>query len=357
MDIIGIGLIGAGVMAEFYAQTLRDTDGVMVRAVCPAQDEDAAAFANRFGVPAAYPDHRAIGADSTVDAVCVVSPNTQHAEHAIAMLRAGKHVLVEKPMAVDARQAATMVTEARAADRLLLENYPAPFEPNIAALREALPRIPQLRRATLVKDQYSSALDDYKAGKSPVAFDPASGGGSILDLGFYSVSLAVHLFGEPETVSATGFLLDSGVDGQGVIVLGYPGFEVDCLHSKIASSTIDSQFAGEHQALILDDISNPCRIRFLERGPSRRLEPVGDLSRERSGNHLAYGIRAFVELLRAGAPESTAHPLTDTVTKLRILDEARRQVGVRFPTDEPGTFGIRGCSRVISMRGDIGSAP
>lgn len=335
MGPIGIGVLGVGTMAELFAQTIRNTDGVALRAVSPARGEDAAAFADRFGVPAAYPNYLAMGADRSVDAVYVVSPNSQHAEHAIAMLRAGKHVLVEKPMAVDASEATSMIAEARASDRLLFEAYPAPFEPNIIALREALPRIPQLRRAILVKDQYSSALGDYKAGRNPVAFDPAFGGGSILDLGFYSVSLAVHLFGEPYTIKATGRLLDNGVDGQGTILLGYPDFEVDCLHSKIASSGIDSQFAGELQALVLDDISNPRRLQFLERGSSRRLEPVEDLSRTRSGHHLVYGIDAFIRLLREGARVSKVHPLANTVAALRILDEARRQVGVRFPTDGP----------------------
>ncbi|MET3600926.1 Gfo/Idh/MocA family protein [Martelella mangrovi] len=334
METIGIGLIGAGTMAEFFARTIGETDGVSIRAVCPAGDEDAAAFATRFDVPAVYDDYEALGADKSIDAVYVVSLNTQHAEHTIAMLRAGKHVLVEKPLAANARQATAMVEAARAADRLLLELYPAPFEPNIAALRAALPRIGQLRRAVLVKNQYSSAYDAFKAGKRPAAFDPAFGGGSILDLGFYPVSLAVHLFGAPQSVIARGLMLSSGVDGQGSIILGYDGFEVDCLHSKIAGSALVSELAGESEALTLDDIATPRRIDFLKRGASRRMEPVEDLTRERAGNHLAYGIDAFITLLRAGAHESEVHPLENTVITHKILDEARRQVGVRFPSDE-----------------------
>ncbi len=334
VDTLGIGLIGAGTMAAVLAERIGELDGVQVRALCAVGDEDAAALAGRLGGGVTvHPDAAALGADPSVHAVYVVSPPSQHAEHAILALRAGKHVLVEKPMATDAAQVDAMVAAARAADRLLMELYPAPYEPGIAAVRGALDRVPRVRRVVLVKDQYSSAYDAYLAGKNPPAFDPASGGGSILDLGFYGVSLAIHLFGAPASVRASGLLLDGGVDGQGTIVLGYDGFEVDCLHSKIAGAAIESQIGGERSALVLDDVSVPQRVRLLERGASRRLEQVEDLMPDRSGSHLRYGVDAFVDLLRAGARESTLHPLADTRAALAVLDEARRQVGVRYPSD------------------------
>lgn len=337
MDTIGIGVVGAGAIAAVFAERIGELEGVELRAVCAGHEEEIDGFAARFAVPTVHPDHLALAADKFVDAVYVVSPGSLHAEHATTMLRAGKHVLVEKPMALDAGQVAAMVAAARDADRLLMEAYPAPFEPNIAAVRDAVPRIPRRRRVVLIKDQYSSAFDAYKAGRNPVAFDPAFGGGSILDLGFYPVSLAVHLFGEPESVTAIGLLLENGADGQGVIVLGYDGFEVDCLHSKIASAGIGSQIGGELSALVFDDAATPHHVELLARGgasgSSRRMELVENLTRERTGSHLRYVIDAFVGLLRAGARESGLHPLVNTLAAHRVLDEARRQVGVRFPTD------------------------
>ncbi|NYI60230.1 putative dehydrogenase [Cellulomonas soli] len=333
MGMIKIGVLGGGPIAAVFAERLGELDGVRLGAIGPAAGEDVTALADRYGVPVAADAH-ALAADATLDAVYVVSVSSQHAEHAVALLSAGKHVLVEKPMACTAAQVAAMTAAARAHDRLLMELYPAPFEPNIAALREAVPRLDRVRRAVLVKDQYSSAFDAYRAGQNPPAFDPTFGGGSILDLGFYPVSLAVHLFGAPQSVTATGRLLDNGADSQGLIVLGYPDLEVDCLHSKVSSSGIDSQVAGEQSALLLDDISTPSRVHLLERGPSRRLEPVADLSRARTGSHLVYGIDAFVDLVREGARDSAIHPLADVVTAHQVLDEARRQVGVRFPADD-----------------------
>lgn len=332
MQQIRIGVLGGGAMTAVFTDRVRELEGVTVAAVCPALGEDVSALAEGIGA-VAVGTPEALAADGTLDAVYVVSPPSLHAEHAVAMLRAGKHVLVEKPMACDATQVAAMTAAAREHDRLLMELYPAPFEPNVAALREALPRFERLRRVVLVKDQFSSAVEAYRAGQNPPTFDPAFGGSSILDLGFYGVSLAVHLFGVPRSVSATGRLLPNGADSQGLIVLGYDEFEVDCLHSKVASSGIGSQLGGEVSALVLDDISVPTTVRLLERGPSRTLEPVADLSRERAGSHLRYGIDAFADLLRSGARDSATHPLSAVLAAHRVLDEARAQVGVRFPSD------------------------
>lgn len=333
MDTIRIGMIGTGMIADLFASRVAQLDGVTLAAVCGAHPDKTTAFAQAHAIPTAYPDHRALAADGAIEAVYVASPNSLHAEHAIAMLQAGKHVLVEKPMAMDTTQVQAMIAAADQADRLLVEAYIAPFEPNIAAIRDALPRIDQLRRVVLVKDQYSSRFDAYKAGQHPVAFDPAFGGGSTLDLGFYGVSLAVHLFGEPASITASGILLDSGADGQGTIVLGYDGFEVDCLHSKIATRGIDSQIAGEKSVIVFDEVTTPSRVALLELGAYRQIRLVEDLTRERVGGHMDYEIDGMVQLLRADARQCELHPLSNTLAAARILDEVRRQVGVHFPTD------------------------
>lgn len=336
MDNIGIGILGAGPMAGIFAAQIDEVADAEVRALCAAADEDPAPLAERHEATlhATVAD---LAADPTLDAVYVASGNALHEEHATALLRAGKHVLVEKPMALNAAQVSRMIAEAADAGRLLMELYPAPFEPNIRALRDSLSRVTGIRRAVFVKDQYSSAFDAFRAGGSPAAFDLAQGGGSILDLGFYGVSLAVHLFGTPSTLTATGLKLDGGVDGQGTITLGYDDFQVDCLHSKIGSAGIDSQIAGEHSALVLDDISVPTRLELRTKAPSRRLEVAETLTQDRDGSHLRYGADAFLDLLRAGAVDSPVHPLEHVLEAHALLDEARRQVGVPYPADSSTT--------------------
>lgn len=333
-----IGIIGAGPISRLFARYVSQLDDVELRAVCAGGDGDAESFAGEFDIATVHAEPEALASDDSIEAAYVVTPPSLHLQQVSALLEAGKHVLVEKPMGLNSREVEMMTAAAERTGRLLMEAYVAPFEPNIAVVRDAITRIPQLRRVVLVKDQYSSRFDAYKAGENPYAFDPAFGGGSIADLGFYGVSLAVHLFGEQRSVTATGTLLGNGVDGQGIIILGYDGFEVDCLHSKIGTSGIPSQIGGEHSAIVFDDCMAPQQVQFLQRGAptSQRSSLPGvteDLSRDRSGGHLDRVVDEFLRLLCSGARHSEMHPLRNTLVAHRLLDEARRQVGVRFPGD------------------------
>jgi predicted dehydrogenase len=340
-DIV-VGMIGTGFIAELFAEAVAEVPGVSLGAVCGRDEAKANQFALRYGIPLVCRDVAELAVADGVEAVYIASPNSLHAEHATHMLAAGRHVLVEKPMALTSDQAERMALAAKKAGRLLVQAYRAAFEPNIAAIRTAVAGIRSVRRAVFIKDQYSSRFDAYKAGRLPPAFDPAFGGGSIMDLGFYPVALAVHLFGSPVDVHATGLLLDSGVDAQGTIVLGYDGFDAVCMHSKVATSGLQCEVAGELDVLLFDDCAAPEAVRLARRtGPSgapraaRGTDQVEELTRPRKGGFLAYEVAEFARLIRAGALESDLHPLAESVATIRVLEEARRQVGVRFPADEP----------------------
>lgn len=338
---VRFGVIGAGFIANWFAQAVDAIPDARIVGVTSARPERAAAFAAEHKVPASWAsleEMLAAQGENAVDAVYVGSPNHLHAEHTIAALRAGRHVLVEKPFAVTPAQARDMAAEALRADRLLVEGWLPAFEPGTAVIRENLARLGEIRRAVFVKEQYSSRMDAYKAGSLPGAFDPAMAGGSLMDLGIYPVSMAIHLFGIPDRVTATGVLLDSGVDAMGTIVLGYDdGPEVVCMHSKASSTGLDCQVAGEHHVLVMDDCQWPRRITL--HGPRQRTgganpQAPEDLSVERTGPAQVYELAAFCELVRSGARECGLHPVESSVTAIEVLSQARRQVGVRFPADD-----------------------
>ena len=306
----------------------------------------ATAFATEHGIAHAYASLEEMfaahgpGSHDPIDVIHVGSPNSLHAQHAIAALEAGFHVVVEKPFALTRSQAEAMVEAARAADRFLMEGWLSAFEPGVARLREHLPRLGRLHRVVLSKEQFSSRMEVYRSGGLPPAFDPALGGGSLMDLGIYPVSLAIHLFGEPDRVTATGTLLECGVDARGTVVLSYDcgehaGLEVVCLHSK-TSPGMESSFAGDHDVLSIDDCQWPRRIEL--RGPAATTGTGEDLSVERDaeapGHQLAYELAEVCRLVRTGARQSDLHPLSRSVAAVGVLQEARRQVGVRFPADE-----------------------
>ena len=351
---VRFGMIGAGFIARWFAEAVSGEPAAQIVSVTSAHRERAVAFAAEHGIPYAHSSLEEMlaahgpGSKAPIDVVYVGSPNSLHAEHTIAALEAGFHVLVEKPFALTSTQAHAMVEAARAADRFLMEGWLSAFEPGVARLRDQLPRLGRLHRVVLSKEQFSSRMEVYRSGGLPPAFNPALGGGSLMDLGIYPVSLAIHLFGEPDRVTATGTLLECGVDARGTVVLSYDcgehaGLEVVCLHSK-TSPGMESSFAGDHDVLSIDDCQWPRRIEL--RGPAANGDQAQgaqaheDLSVERDaeapGHQLAYELAEVCRLVRAGARQSDLHPLSRSVAAVGVLQEARRHVGVRFPADEQG---------------------
>ena len=349
---VRFGVIGAGFIARWFAEAVAREPAAQIVAVTSARRERAVRL--RRGAPnptfprIARGDARRPrpGSANPIDVVYVGSPNALHAEHAITALEAGFHVLVEKPFALTTGQARAMVDAAGRADRFLMEGWLSAFEPGVAQVREALGRLDRLHRVVLSKEQFSSRMEAYRAGSLPPAFDPALGGGSLMDLGIYPVSLAIHLFGKPDRVTATGEILDSGVDVRGTVVLSYDsgeyeGLEVVCLHSKTSPGT-ESTFAADHDVLSIDDCQWPERIELrgpaADRSAGEDRQAHEDLSVERTaqrpGHQLAYELAEVCRLVRAGARESDLHPLSSSVAAIAVLEEARRQVGVRFPVDE-----------------------
>ena len=339
---VRIGIVGTSWIAAAFVEAARTVDGIEITAVCSRTAASADRFADRLGIPRRYTDLAALGEAADVDGVYIASPNSEHAPQAIALLEAGKHVLVEKPMAISAAQAEAMIEAARTADRVLMEAYVTPYEPNVAAIRAALPQLGRLRRAVLMKSQYSSKYDALKGGELPNAFNPEFGGGALMDLGFYQAALAVHLFGEPASVVATGQLLDSGVDGQATFVLDYDGFEVIAIQSKVAPTALGSEIAGEDGVLSFDDSSVPSSVRlaFRKGAPGEATAPgftrppegvAAELAPGQSEHHMRYEAEEFARLIREGGRESRLHPTSASLATLRILDAAREQVGVRFP--------------------------
>lgn len=349
---IRFAIVGAGFVAEWFMEAVAAVPQAQVVAVTSGRPERAAAFAAKHGIGAAWPSLEDLlrecrpGGSTPTDVVYIGSPNSLHTEQALACLEAGFHVLVEKPFALRPEHAEAMTAAARRHDRFLMEAWLTAFEPGTAVLRETLPRLladgPGPHRAVLVKEQFSSRMLPYRAGEILPAFDPAKGGGSIMDLGVYPVSLAIHLFGAPARVQATSRLLGSGADSHGTIVLDYDvlpdgsptDLQVVCLHSKTSPGSVGSAITSDTMTLTFDDCQWPRTITLRTREGQEDLSVVGD------GPTLARELAEVCRLVADGQRFSPLHPPTASLACVRVLTEARRQTGIRFPDDAGVTIGV-----------------
>lgn len=319
------GIIGTNFISDRFARALSRTASGCA-AVYSRRAETGEAFAAKHGINKVFTALDAF-LSSSIDAVYIASPNALHKEQAISALRAGKHVLVEKPAAPSLREWEQIRHVADRAGKTVMEAMRPVHAAAWQTVRELLPRLGTLRSVTLDFCQYSSRYDAFRAGQVMNAFDPSLSNAALLDIGIYPLAVAAMLFGMPGEVYGRSVRLSGGFEGGGAVLLSYPGFTVSVTYSKIASSLTPSVFLGEDGGLTVDKVSEPHLARLFPRG--KEAEEYRLLPADMPDN-MHEEIRAF-EAAVAGKGCDEAWRISDIT--LSIMDEIRRQNGIVFPSD------------------------
>ncbi|MBW5448037.1 oxidoreductase [Cohnella sp. CFH 77786] len=322
------GIIGTNWIVDQFLEAAREVEGFELAAVYSRTEEKARAFASKHGAAHTFTDLAAMAASDTIDAVYIASPNSLHAEQAILCMNRGKHVLCEKPAASSAKEFRAMAEAAARNGVVLMEAMKSTLLPNFRAIRENLPKLGKVRRYVANYCQYSSRYDAYKRGELPNAFNPVFSNGALMDLGVYGVYPLAVLFGKPHRIQATGVMLDSGVDGEGSLLLQYPDMDAVIMYSKIADSALPSEIQGEAGSMLIHRISQPQQVEIRYRDGREE-----DLTLPQSIHAMAYEIREFIGLVRSGQTESAINSHANSLLTLEIVDEARRQLGLVYPAD------------------------
>ena len=227
-----LGILGTGKIVQEFLPWLVEHTPFTVQAVCstPRSAAKAAELCAQYQIPQHTTNYFELL--QWVDAVYIAVPNLQHARYARVALEAGKHVIVEKPMAVTAAETEELAALAQRKRLFLFEAMTTQYQPNYAKLRELLPRVGTVRMVQCSFSQYSSRYDAFCAGQTPPVFDPLCAGGALMDLGVYNVSYIVGLFGEPnKAVYAAN--MERNIDTSGVLMMDYSGFKAVSHSAKI----------------------------------------------------------------------------------------------------------------------------
>lgn len=346
MEAIRFATIGTSGICEQFVNALKDVPaselvGCYSRSLDKARD-----FSLAHGASLAFDDLSVLASSDEIDAVYISSPNALHAPQAIELLRAGKHVLVEKSFASNAREAGGVFAAADASGVVAMEAMRNLHVNTFERIRREVERIGKVRLANFSFSKVTSRVAKLRAGERINIFDPAMSAGALMDIGVYCVAPAIALFGEPEHVCAVGVTAevpscDEGdpcrlIDLSGAIALGYPDMAVSLTFGKVSDDKIACQVQGEDATLVWDQVSCPENLRVydhedkgmlfrLETGEGRRIDvapPERDMTCE---------IQAFVDGVRGKRDLSCFREIT--LGTLRVMDEARRQMGVVFPAD------------------------
>lgn len=321
------GVVGPGQIAQAVVRDFPEVEGAELVAVASRSAERAQAFADEHRIPAAYGSYAEIMAAEDVDALYIATPHPQHHAIALAAIRAGKAVLAEKTFTATVAGAEEVVAAAREHGVFAMEAMWTRFQPAIVAARTLIAdgAIGEVRQV-----QADLGVDrPFDPGSR--LFDPAQGGGALLDLGVYVVSFAQHFLGTPDRVHATGSLASTGVDAEAGILLGYDDGRAAALLASIRHHTPGT--ARIHGTTGWIDV--PPRFHHPRSVVlSRRGHEPETLTRPPRGGGYAHELAEVTEAVAAGRTESAVMPLDDTLAVQRILGEACAQLGVHHREDE-----------------------
>ncbi|MDR2912506.1 MAG: Gfo/Idh/MocA family oxidoreductase [Alistipes sp.] len=337
---IKFGVVGSNFISDRVITAGRMDPRFELTALYSRTPERAAEYAAKHNIPHTFNSLEEMVSGDLVDAVYIASPNALHAPQSILCLDHGKHVLCEKPMASNAREAREMTAAARRNNRTLMEAMKPTLTPNFQKVRENLHRVGTPRRWFASFGKYSSRYDLLKGGDLPNTFNPALANGAAMDIGVYAIYPMVALFGAPEKIQSTVVMLPSGVDGHGAVNYTYPGGMIaTTLYSKMVDMALPWEIEGEDGTIRGDAINSIMRLEFRQRGEgaeyagSNALQWSDIANPVHSGNDYSYEVSHFFDLVEAGRVESDINTHTCSIAVMEIVDEIRRQSGIVYPAD------------------------
>ena len=317
------GVVGPGAIATGFADAMQSTHAGTIVAVASRSAERADAFADRYAIPARYGDDESLAADPDVDAVYVATPHSRHESDTLRFLRAGKHVLCEKPFALNARQAATMIEAARSRGLFLMEAIWSRFLPAYRSLVEVVGE-GHIGEPLVVEADFG-----FRRPLEPGhrLFDPALGGGALLDLGLYPLQLCSLLLGTPEHVGADAVVGETGVDEVVAAVLRHRGGSLGVVKAAIrVGMSCTARISGTEGWIDLPAFMHcPSSLTVTTSAGPRHIDGSYE------GNGLRFEIEEVHRCLAEGSTESPVMPLDETRALAATLDAIRAQVGVVYP--------------------------
>lgn len=317
------GILGTGWIADQFLRSCRGQTRQVFAAVGSRSLASARDFAEAHGIARAHGSYADLCADPGIDVIYVATPHNLHHAHVTMALEAGKHVLVEKPIALNHAQAAEIVALARAKGLFLAEALWSYFLPKFDVIAQLL--------EDGVLGELSSVYAEFGEYLPPAhrLFDPALAGGPLLDLGTYPVSLICRLLGAPEAVAGFGIDDPSGVNGQlavamrhrtGLSTMGTTPYGFTRTDAAVVGRAATLRFTSEAYlpgGFSLHSRQND-RVLIHEETPGRHFEGLFHEASE------------VARCISAGQAETGCRPLGDSLETMLALDAIRRALGIGF---------------------------
>ncbi len=325
-NALRMGVLGPGGIVRRVYRDFCCVDGLEITAVGSRSLERARQAAQAYGAKHAFGSYEELAACGEVDLIYIATPHNFHMEQAILCMEHGKHVLCEKPMALNDVQTQAMIDCARRNNVFLMEAMWSRLFPAACKFRELL------GDGVIGKLRHSACDFSFYIDPNPESrlFSPNLAGGSLLDVGIYAMAATSMVFG-PDPVRVVGLCqkADTGVDIMTAVTAQYAGGETaQMLTGFCAKSAQSLTVFGEQGRMELPDFWHPTRVIVTDNAGNQR---VYQFEAEYEGfRHEFAHVR---DCVRQGLKESPVMPLLETLKLSRIMTNLRREWGIRYPEE------------------------
>lgn len=315
------GIIGLGKIANKFATDLATLENTELVAVASRSQDNATEFAEKFNVKRAYNSYEALVKDPEVDAIYIATPHSFHKEHSILCLQHKKAVLCEKPFAMNSQEVAEMIAVARENDTLLMEALWTYFLPHFDVILEILKseKYGKLKKLEADFGFYTPYNTDSRLFKKEV------GGGGLLDIGIYSIFLALATLGKPINIEAEATFFENGADSSCAMIFEYNNAKAHLKSTLLEETPTEAIFTFEDAVVKL-------HARFHE---SSKISIITDNKEEIidvKTTTIGYSFEAehFSQLIRDNKKQSDVMTFEFSENLIAVLDEVRAIIGLEY---------------------------
>jgi predicted dehydrogenase len=319
------GILGTGKIARAFATALRDTPGALLAGVASRSLDSAQAFGAEFGARASYGSYQALADAPDIDVVYIGTPHPMHVENAVMVLEGGKGVLCEKPFTMNLGEAERIVALARQKKLFLMEAMWTRFMPALAEVRRII------ASGEIGTVHQVSADFGFAGTQDPLhrLNNPQLGGGGLLDLGIYPLSIAAALLGPVAEVRAMALMGETGVDIQTGFTMKHAGGGMSvCSCSLRARTPAELTVSGSLGQVRMNTMFHRAQSVTVSTADGARTIDTPYLGNGYVHEAIEVG-RCFSE----GLLESPGMPLDETLHLMGVLDTIRGQIGLRYAAD------------------------
>lgn len=320
------GIIGTGGIARAFADAINEMPDATLLGVGSRSQASADKFGDQYHIPRRYPTYDALAADPDIEVIYIATPHTLHYENTLLCLDAGKHVLCEKPMALNRDQVQAMIAAAQHNQRFLMEAMWSWFIPAVVRAKELVTEgaigTPQMLLADF---GFAGDFDPHSR-----LFDPALGGGALLDLGIYPLAISLFIFGKPTTVSGKVVIGQTGVDEQIAMTLEYDDGKIANLVASLrANLPCEASISGTKGHVRLHR-----NFWHSEKLSTRIGEVEETIEMPLQGSGYGYEAREVMAQIRAGKLQSDIMPWQASLDLAEMMDTLRAQWGLTYPQEQ-----------------------